>query len=201
MNDLVYERVEDARFILGLLGFDPERTNERSARVLLALLHLTPEDGWTDATNPMLGTRAIMDWIRDYYGVDYAANSRETVRRFTLHQFAEALLVEQNPDRPGRPVNSPKWCYRVNPRALEVIRSYGVERFHALLDRYLADVPGLKAQYDAARKMERIPVTLSKRAAAVSKSWWTEHSDQKGCRGLLRLLYTRWQGSLCRRCG
>jgi BsuBI/PstI restriction endonuclease HTH domain len=55
-----------------------------------------------------------MDWIRDHYGKNYAANSRETILRFTLHQFAEALLVEQNPDNPDRPVNSLKWCYQIH---------------------------------------------------------------------------------------
>lgn len=54
----------------------------------------------------MLGIRAIMDFIRDYYGKYYAPNSRETIRRFTLHQFAEAQLVVQNADDPLRPVNS-----------------------------------------------------------------------------------------------
>lgn len=81
MNEQAQEGVEDARFILENLGFDAERSNERSALVLLALLHLTPGDGWEQATAPMLGTRAIMDWIRDEYGVSYAANTRETIRR------------------------------------------------------------------------------------------------------------------------
>lgn len=110
-ND-AYERVEDARIVLETLGMDAERSNERSALVLLALLRLTPAESWADAANPMLGTRAIMDFIRDEYGKDYAPNTRETVRRFTLHQFVEAQLVVQNPDEPQRPVNSPKWNYQ-----------------------------------------------------------------------------------------
>jgi type II restriction enzyme len=160
VTDILHERVESARFILGALGFDQERTNERSARVFLALLRLRPEDNWSDASDPKLGTRAIMDWIRDYHGVDYAANTRETIRRFTLHQFVDAGLIVQNPGRPDRPVNSPNWCYQVSPRALEVIRSYDTDQFHPLCERYLADVPGLKTQYDAARRLARIPVTL-----------------------------------------
>lgn len=103
MNDIMHDRLEDARFILESFGFDKERTNERSVRVLLALLQLKPADPWSAATSPMLGTRAIMDWISDNYDVAYAANTRETVRRFTLHQFASAMLVEQNPDDPSRP--------------------------------------------------------------------------------------------------
>lgn len=154
------KRIAEARRLLAALGMDSERSNERSALVLLALLALKPGDPWQDAGNPMLGTRAIMDAIRDDYEKDYAPNSRETVRRFTLHQFAEALLVVQNPDQPGRPVNSPKWNYQVTAEALHVIQRFGRPDFQIMLDTYLAAAPGLKAAYAAAREMERIPLTL-----------------------------------------
>lgn len=158
-ND-AYERVEDARIVLETLGMDAERSNERSALVLLALLRLTPAESWAEAANPMLGTRAIMDFIRDEYGKDYAPNTRETVRRFTLHQFVEAQLVVQNPDEPQRPVNSPKWNYQVTGEALDVLRAYGTDAWQSATDRYLADLPSLKARYAAAREMDRIPLTL-----------------------------------------
>lgn len=160
MSDGALERVEDARIILAALGMDAERSNERSALVLLALLQLSPDEPWHEAANPMLGTRAIMDFIRDEYGKEYAPNSRETVRRFTLHQFVEAHLVVQNPDQPLRPVNSPKWNYQVTSAALEVIRLFGKDNWLDAVDEYLAEVPGLKAQYAAARDMDRIPLTL-----------------------------------------
>ena len=160
MNDSQQLMVERARKILSDLGFDRERTNERSALVFLALLHLRPGDSWSEATTPVLGTRAIMDWIAAAYRVTYAPNSRETIRRFTLHQFTAALLVVENPDQPDRPINSPKWCYQIHPRALEVIRAIGSPGGSALLDTYLADVPGLTSQYTAERELHRIPVTL-----------------------------------------
>jgi hypothetical protein len=112
----VRTRVQEARELLKALGMDDDRSNERSALVLLALLRLRPGDPWSSAANPMLGTRAIMDWIRSEYEKDYAPNTRETVRRFTLHQFEEAHLVVENPDEPGRPKNSPKWNYQVKTR-------------------------------------------------------------------------------------
>lgn len=152
--------VESARFLLAELGFDRVRTNERSAMTLLALAQLGPHDTWADAASPMLGTRAIMDWIDEKFGFRYAPNSREQIRRGTLHQFVQALLVVQNPDDPDRPTNSDKNCYQLHPRALEVIRAYGSAEFPVLLNAYLADVPGLKALYDAAREMHRVPVTL-----------------------------------------
>ena len=105
--------IADAIDTLRELGVGKDQQNERSAMTLLALLQLKPGDNWQQATNPMLGTRAIMDWIRDYYEVDYKPNTRETIRRFTLHQFVIAELVEENADRPDRPINSPKWNYRI----------------------------------------------------------------------------------------
>lgn len=169
MRREAYEQVEDARIVLESVGFDAERSNERSALVLLSLLHLRPSQPWSEATAPMLGTRAVMDWIRDHYEVDYAPNTRETIRRFTLHQFVAVALVQENPDDPTRPVNSPRWCYQVHPRALEVVHAYGSDEFTPLVERYLIDAPGLVAQYAAARALHRIPVTLpGGRALALS---------------------------------
>lgn len=37
-------KIDQARELLNLLGMDAERSNERSALTLLALLHLRPED-------------------------------------------------------------------------------------------------------------------------------------------------------------
>jgi hypothetical protein len=153
-------RIQEARNLLDALGMDAERSNERSALVLLSLVGLRPDDPWSTAANPMLGTRAIMDWIRDNYEKGYAPNTRETIRRFTLHQFAEAQLVAQNPDQPGRPINSPKWNYQVTTEALSVIQTYGTHEFSQNLADYLDILPGLKSQYAAAREMARIPLTL-----------------------------------------
>jgi hypothetical protein len=160
MMDAVAAQIAEARLMLREFGFDPERSNERSALVLLALLHMTPEMEWAQATAPMLRTVEIMEWIRAHYERDYKPNTRETIRRQTLHQFAEAMLVQQNPDEPDRPVNSPKWCYQIHPRALQVIHAYGTPLKEHTLRAYLADIPGLQEQYAAARKMHRIPVTL-----------------------------------------
>ncbi|MEV0359403.1 BsuBI/PstI family type II restriction endonuclease [Nocardia sp. NPDC050697] len=157
MND-ASDRVEEAKVLLQALGMDSERSNERSALTLLALLQLRPSDPWPMASSPMLGTRAIMDWMRDEYSKNYAPNTRETVRRFTLHQFADAALVQQNPDDPNRPTNSPKWNYQIAPGALEVAQSFGTKVFGETLKDYLVAAPGLKELYAAAREMSRIPV-------------------------------------------
>jgi BsuBI/PstI restriction endonuclease domain/BsuBI/PstI restriction endonuclease HTH domain len=160
VTDSAVSTIDQARKLLAELGFDRKQTNERAALVLLALVQLGPDGNWPHATSPMLRTRAIMDWISDEFGVNYKANTRETIRRSTLHQFVDALLVVQNPDEPDRPINSPKSNYQLHPQALEVVKAFGTPESSVLIARYLAKVPGLKAQYDAARLLHRIPITL-----------------------------------------
>jgi len=153
-------KIAEARTLLGLLGMDQVRTNIRSARVFVSLLGLRPSSPWRDAENHALGNRAIMDWIRDHYGFEYKPNSRESIRRFTLHQFVDSHLALLNPDDPTRPTNSQDNVYQVTDEAVAVIRAFGTPAFGDLLSAYLAERPGLQSIYAAERAMERIPVTL-----------------------------------------
>lgn len=70
-------------------------------------------------------------------------------------------MVALNPDEPKRPVNSPNNCYQITPRALGVMCSYEYtsDRWRDL-DLYLAEIPGLRAQYQRGRMMLQIPVNL-----------------------------------------
>ena len=100
--------IEAAQQIIVALGLPQAQQNERSALCLLALLNLSPGKAWSNAKNPLIGITPIMDWVREYYDKDYAPNTRETVRRQTMHQFCDAGLALYNPDKSNRPVNSPK---------------------------------------------------------------------------------------------
>lgn len=148
------------QWLLRNMGFDRERYNERSALVLLALLGVKPGELWTAAEARALRTVDIMAWIRDHWSVDYKPNTRETIRRQTLHQFVQAHLLIENPDEPSRPINSPRWCYQVTPEALDLIRSHGMDGFRHNLRRYMLARPGLEAAYRQQRDLLKIPVTL-----------------------------------------
>ena len=152
--------IETAKELLRSFQVDDERSNERSAMVWIALAALKLGDKWADATNKMYGTRAIMDWIRDECHTPYTANTRETIRRFTLHQFDEAGLVEQNADKPERPINSPKWNYRITEPALDVVRSFGTAKFDDCLTSFLAGRQSWKAMQREQRELVKVPVTL-----------------------------------------
>lgn len=153
--------IKAALDIIKALGLPKAQWNERSALCLLALLNLTPGKSWEDAGNPMMGIKHIMSWMRENYGKVYAPNTRETIRRQTMHQFCDAGIALYNPDKPNRPVNSPKTVYQIEPTTLELLRVYGTQAWPDKLDSYLANRETLAARYANEREQNRIPVTIA----------------------------------------
>ncbi len=153
--------IEAAHQILISLGLPRAQQNERSALCLLALLNLTPGKAWADAENPLVGITPIIDWVRDHYDKEYAPNTRETIRRQTMHQFRDAGIALYNPDRPDRPVNSPRTVYQIEPTALALLRTVNTPAWHDTLTTYLAERETLVARYAKEREQNRIPIEIS----------------------------------------
>ena len=158
---MAHERIHEALRILDFLGLPRPQRNERSALCLLALLHLSPDKDWANAANPLLGITPMMNWIRDSYQKEYAPNTRETIRRQTMHQFVEAGIALYNPDHPGRPVNSPKAVYQIEPETLNLLRGFGTPEWEDKLSLYLGARKTLAARYAKEREQIRIPVRTS----------------------------------------
>ena len=135
---IVQRRTQEALSILEALGLPRGQRNERSALTLLALVNVKPEDDWSEAGDPLIGITPIMDFIRDYFRKEYAPNTRETIRRQTMHQFVDAGIAVANPDEPDRPINSPKWCYQITQNTLDLFRSFGTDSWDVNLAAYLA---------------------------------------------------------------
>ncbi len=154
------ENIRDAEDILGALQAPAGQRNERSARTFLGLLDLSPGKSWPAAEAPLRGVTQLMDWMREVYGKNYQPNTRETIRRFTLHQFIEMGLVIPNPDDPERPPNSPHNVYQIEPSALKLIRLYRTEKWPHALDTYLKSVKSKNRLRKRKRGMERIPGAL-----------------------------------------
>ena len=153
--------IENTKVILAALGMPNEQLNDRSALTLLALGQLTPKNNWQDASNSMRGVTPIMRFIRDNWGCDYAPNTRENIRRQTLHQFISGGICAYNPDDPERAINSPKACYQIIPKTLQVIRSFGSTKWDKTLQSWKSQQTQLIDQYAHARNLARIPITLS----------------------------------------
>jgi BsuBI/PstI restriction endonuclease domain/BsuBI/PstI restriction endonuclease HTH domain len=156
-----HPKIVAAMQILIELGLPRAQQNDRSALTLLALLHLQPEMDWKSVTAPLIGITPIMDWIRQHYGKQYKPNTRETIRRQTMHQFVLAGIALYNPDDPARPVNSPRAVYQVSPEVLALFKNYGKANWAKQVAVFQGDVKTLTAKYARKREMELIPVKLT----------------------------------------
>jgi len=155
-------KIAEALQVLEALGLPRQQQNERSALTLLSLLDLKPEDKWRNASDPLMGITPMMEFFAEHYGKRYAPNTRETVRRQTVHQFVQAALVVPNPDRPSRPTNSPKAVYQIDTSALKLLRAFGKPNWKTRLQEYLKSIETLKQLYAREREMRRIPLRLRK---------------------------------------
>jgi adenine-specific DNA-methyltransferase len=153
-------KLDEALSVLQQLGFPAAQQNERSALSLLALLNLKPNNGWSAAESPMVGVTQMMKYFASVYGKEYMPNTRESVRKLTIHQFLDAGLIVINPDKPDRAINSGSTVYQIAPVALTLLRKFGTEEWDAELEKYLSEVGTLREKYAQARDMKRLPVTL-----------------------------------------
>jgi adenine-specific DNA-methyltransferase len=154
------KRIAEALSILTALNVPREQQNERSALTLLGLLGMTPQKPWSDAEDPMLGISEMMDVFRERFGKRYAPNTRETVRRYTVHQFVQMGLVVANPDDPRRPVNSPDNRYQVAPTLLKLARAYGSPAWKDALAGFLKTAAALHRLQPRERDMALTAVRL-----------------------------------------
>ena len=153
-------RIDEAKQILKVLELPKQQQNSRSALVLLALLDIKARSMWRNAKSSLIGITEMMDYIEREFGVKYAPNTRETIRRQTVHQFMQAGLVILNPDEPSRPVNSPDNRYQVDPAFLDLVRSFGSDRWAMDLSEFVRSANRLKDLHAREREMSCIPVRL-----------------------------------------
>lgn len=158
---ITMNKIDAALEILKALGFPRAQQNERSALTLLALLDLTPRRAWSDASAPLKGITQMMGFFEQHYGKKYAPNTRETVRRQTVHQFLEAGIILYNPDEPTRPINSGKTVYQIDATALVLIRTFGTTKWEKTLREFRKKVTTLREKYAEERYARRIPVRVS----------------------------------------
>ena len=161
----VKRRINETMAILKDLGLPKRQQGERSALTLLALLDLPADAPWSDACDPLRGVTQLMDYFAENYGKRYKPNTREPVRRQTLHQFLDAGLIVINPDQPDRPTNSGKTVYQIERSALDLLRTYGTGEWERNLQAYLASVGALRDRYARERLMQRIPLVISSEKA------------------------------------
>lgn len=153
-------KIDEAITILESLGLPKAQQNERSALTLLALIDLKEDTPWSESRKRVIRIHDILIFIQEYYGKQYAENTRETIRRQTLHQFEQAGITVRNPDSPLRPTNSPRTVYAIADEALKVIKNYGASNWGSALAEFVKNKGKLIERYEKRRKTHLISVDL-----------------------------------------
>lgn len=157
----IQAKIDESSDILRTIGVPNEQQNTRSALTLLALVNVRPNDNWSTASAPLCTITEMMEYFSSHYGTTYAPNSRETVRRYTIHQFWEMGLVTHNPDKPDRPTNSPHYCYQVSEPLLRLVRTYASSYWEDELTRFRIELSdSLTALGGRKRSIQKIPVVF-----------------------------------------
>lgn len=150
--------VADAKVVLAALGLPPRQQTDIAALSLLVLAGLNPLASWHTAIAPRLRVHDMLAAINMAYGIVYAENSRETIRRQVLHQFVQAGVAIRNPDDPHLPTNSPHAHYALSPDVLEAVRAFGTDEWSLRLADWRTKQPSLLEQYQQQRQQVQQPL-------------------------------------------
>ncbi len=131
------KKIKQGIEILKELGMPDKQQNERSALTLLALADLGKNKAWSKAKKRLIRIHDILVFVKEEYDKNYAENTRETIRRQTVHQFEQAGIAERNSDNPSRPTNSPKNVYNLSDVALTTIMKFGSSDWNQALKKFL----------------------------------------------------------------
>jgi len=158
--NLIMVKIDEAIQILKALGLPRAQQNERSGLTLLALLDIKRNISWTKSKKRNIRIHDILIFIQESYGKQYAENTRETIRRQTLHQFEQAGIVIRNADNPLRPTNSPKTVYSISDEALKAIKEFGTYNWKKALNEFINIKGKLIEIYEKRKKKYLTSVNL-----------------------------------------
>ncbi|HEK9936943.1 TPA: restriction endonuclease, partial [Streptococcus equi subsp. equi] len=112
-------KLEEAKNILNELKVPPKQQSDLCGYVILAMADIKKNDEWANATNKWIRIHDVIAFIREFYEVSYAENSRETFRKQAMHHFRNAAFIEDN----GKATNSPNYRYRLTDEMLLLVKT------------------------------------------------------------------------------
>lgn len=161
-------KIDEGIKLLTALGLPKAQQNERSALTLLAVLDVKPKAKWGSAKKRNIRIHDILLFIEKDYKKKYAENTRETIRRQTLHQFEQAGVVERNTDDPSRSTNSPNTVYCVSDEALIAAKAFGTIGWNAAVAVFVESKGRLVERYEKRKKKNELILNVGSKKFSFS---------------------------------
>lgn len=147
----------EAKSILKNLEVPDKQQSDICVYTFLSLLSVSEDTKWEDSTNEWIRIHDVIQFIKNNYGVVYAENSRETIRKTAMHPFRDAAFIEDN----GVPTNSPRYKYRITDELLEVVISYNTSNWGSALSSFKENHETLIEIYSSKKEMRKMPVKIN----------------------------------------
>lgn len=150
-------KLADAHTILEAMQVPTAQQSDVCCYALLAISGIKEEDDWSSSSDQWIRIHDIIVFLKEHYGVVYAENSRETIRKQALHHFRNAAFIEDN----GSATNSPNYRYRLTGEMLALLQSFGTSQWDAKLEAFLSKHGSLMQKYERRRSMNKLPVVVN----------------------------------------
>lgn len=150
-------KIDEAKSILKDLEVPDSQQSDICVYTFLSLLSVSEDTEWEDSTNEWIRIHDVIQFINNNYGVEYAENSRETIRKRAMHPFRDAAFIEDN----GKPTNSPNYRYRITDELLEVVVSYNTTNWDSALSSFKSNHETLIDIYSSKKRMRKMPVKIN----------------------------------------
>ncbi len=150
-------KLEEAKNILNELKVPPKQQSDLCGYVILAMADIKKNDEWANATNKWIRIHEVIAFIRDFYEVSYAENSRETFRKQAIHHFRNAAFIEDN----GKATNSPNYRYRLTDEMLLLVKTFQSNQWEEQKNNFLKSHQNLIDLYSSKKAVRKMPVKIN----------------------------------------
>ena len=150
-------KLEETRSLLNELCVPIKQQTDMCCYVLLAMANIRENDTWSAVSNKWIRIHDIIVFIKEHYGVIYAENSRETVRKQAIHHFRNAAFIEDN----GEATNSPNYRYRLTNEMLSLIRCFGTDEWKWQREIFMSSHESLISLYESKKRVRKMPVLIN----------------------------------------
>lgn len=150
-------KLEEAKNILNELKVPQKQQSDLCGYVILAMANIKKDDIWANATNKWIRIHDVIAFIREFYEVSYAENSRETFRKQAMHHFRNAAFIEDN----GKATNSPNYMYRLTDEMLLLVKAFQSNMWEEHKNNFLESHQNLIDLYRSKKTVRKMPVKIN----------------------------------------
>lgn len=150
-------KLEEAKNILNELKVPLKQQSDLCGYVILAMADIKKNDEWANATNKWIRIHDVIAFIREFYEVSYAENSRETFRKQAMHHFRNAAFIEDN----GKATNSPNYRYRLTDEMLLLVKTFQSSLWEDQKNNFLKSHQNLIDLYSSKKAVRKMPVKIN----------------------------------------